>query len=99
MKGAMLPENEPDSFGQKGFKGPRISRLNRKRENANRFRIGIKGLCAESRSKKPTDEATGLASAPPGRPKGVRYPLRTVSPVPQMRRAQPGLGSIGFRWF
>ena len=44
MKWAMLPENEPDSFGEKGFKGPRISRLNRKRENANRFRIGIKRL-------------------------------------------------------
>jgi len=49
MKWAMLPENEPDSFGQKGFKGPRISSsagfwLNRKGEDANRFRIGIKRL-------------------------------------------------------
>src|SRR3989442_14756619 len=52
-------------------------------------------LWAESRSKNPTDEATDLASALPGRRKGVRYPLRKVSPVPEMRRAQPGLGSIG----
>jgi len=44
MKWAMLPENEPDPFGEKGFERPRISRLNRKGEDANRFRIGINGL-------------------------------------------------------
>ena len=44
MKWAMLAENEPDSFSEKGFERPRIFRLNRKGEDANRFRIGIKRL-------------------------------------------------------